>query len=40
MTDTPNPRAELEELGYDVVYKPHETMARSSERAHSSSPEP
>lgn len=25
--DTPTPREELEELGYDIVYKPHETMA-------------
>lgn len=29
-TDTtiPDPRTEMEELGYDIVYKPHETMAK------------
>lgn len=26
-SDRPDPRAEMEDLGYDVVYKPHETMA-------------
>lgn len=26
-SETPSPREELEELGYDIVYKPHETMA-------------
>ncbi len=24
----PDPRAEMEALGYDIVYKPHETMAK------------
>lgn len=25
--ESPRPRAEMEELGWDIVYKPHETMA-------------